>query len=83
LTRSAILSRLVNVTVAPLTRTVRGIRSEVELTPAQDAVPARCVVSLDGIITIPQADLRNRMMSLRVSRMTEVFDAIRFAFDMR
>ena len=45
------------VTVAQITRTVRGILVEVELGPS-DGLPTRGVVNLDTITTIPKALLK-------------------------
>ncbi len=47
---------LTSVTCAPITRTIRGIRSEVELGP-EHGLPERCVITCDNVITIPLADL--------------------------
>lgn len=52
LTRDAALEVLTSVTCAPITRTIRGIRSEVELGP-EHGLPERCVISCDNVITIP------------------------------
>ena len=52
LTRDAAIHVLTSVTCAPITRTIRGIRSEVELGP-EHGLPEACVVSCDNIITIP------------------------------
>jgi mRNA interferase MazF len=79
LTRSDALPHLTNATVAPLTRSARGIPSEVRLTPA-DGVPTECAVSVENILTIPQTLLDGRIASLSAGRMGEVFDAIRYVF---
>jgi mRNA interferase MazF len=47
---------LSSVTCAPITRTIRGIRTEVEIGPEQ-GLPERCVISCDAIITVPIEDL--------------------------
>lgn len=52
LTRDAAISVLTAVTCAPITRTVRGIRSEVELGPEQ-GLPEPCVISCDNVLTVP------------------------------
>jgi mRNA interferase MazF len=52
LTRDAAISVLTSVTCAPITRTIRGIRSEVELGP-EHGLPEACVISCDNVITIP------------------------------
>jgi mRNA interferase MazF len=56
LTRDAAVRVLTAVTCAPITRTIRGIWSEVEIGPEQ-GLPERCVISCDNIITVPMADL--------------------------
>jgi mRNA interferase MazF len=52
LTRDPAIAVLTTVTCAPITRTIRGIRSEVELGPEQ-GLPEACVISCDNVITIP------------------------------
>ncbi len=56
LTRDAAIPVLTAVTCAPITRTVRGIRTEVELGLPQ-GLPEPCVISCDNLITIPIGDL--------------------------
>ncbi len=82
LTRTPVLQHLSNVTVAPVTRTARGIPAEVPLTPTADGVPTACIVSLEGILTVPQAIADRRITTLSAARMAEVFGAIRFVFAM-
>ena len=79
LTRSSIIGQRMSVTVAPLTRSNRHIRSEVILSPA-DGVPTACVISLDNIGTFPKRMLDKRLTALAPAKMQEVFAAIRFAF---
>ncbi len=52
LTRDAAISVLTSVTCAPITRTIRGIRSEVELGP-EHGLDEPCVVACDNVITVP------------------------------
>lgn len=52
LTRDAAIAVLSAVTCAPITRTIRGIASEVELGP-DDGLPEACVISCDNVITVP------------------------------
>ena len=70
------------VTVAPLTRTVRGIPVEVALGEA-DGVPKPCVVNLDAIATIPMRWLVSRITSLSADKLRQIREAIRFALDLR
>jgi mRNA interferase MazF len=81
LTRSDVLPRLLWVTVAPLTRTIRGVDSEVVLEP-DDGVPTRSAISLDNIATVEQDLLVTLVTTLSAQRMNEVWEALHFAFDM-
>ena len=65
-------------TVAPITRTIRSIPTEV-LLDRDDGVPARSVINLDDIATIPLAMLDRRITTLSRERLDQVADAIRFA----
>lgn len=67
-----------NVTVAYLTRTIRGIPSEVRLDSA-DGMPDECVVSLDNLRTVSQARLSDPIVSLAGKRMQEVCRALAIA----
>jgi mRNA interferase MazF len=53
LTRDDALPRLRNIVVALVTRTVRGIETEVEIGPA-NGMPVECAVSLDNLRTVPR-----------------------------
>jgi mRNA interferase MazF len=81
LTRSDAIAHMGNVTVAPLTRTVRGIDSEVVLSPSH-GVPTVCAVSLDNIVTIVKSVLDQRVVTLSADTIKEVFEAMRFVFAM-
>ncbi|MGH9185230.1 MAG: type II toxin-antitoxin system PemK/MazF family toxin [Acidimicrobiales bacterium] len=52
LTRDAAIEVLDAVTCAPISRTIRGIRSEVEVGGAE-GLPAPSVISCDNVVTIP------------------------------
>ena len=52
LTRDAAIEVLTSVTCAPITRTIRGIRSEVGIGPEQ-GLPEPCVINCDNVITVP------------------------------
>ncbi len=81
LTRTPVIPHRSNITVAPVTRTIRGIASEVELLPA-DGVPTRCAIALDDIQTVRKHMLNRHIATLSREKMRAVFQAIRFAFDM-
>lgn len=79
LTRNSAIPFLTGITVAPLTTTVRGIPSEVLLTPAEDGVPADCAVNVDNIQTVQKAGLGTYLTHLSLERMREVRVAVEFA----
>src|SRR5713226_3767444 len=78
LTRTSALEFLHEVTVAPITSTIRDIPSEVVLTPA-DGVPRACAVNLDHIQTVPRARVGSLITTLPATRMSEVRSAAVFA----
>lgn len=79
LTRNSAISFLTGITIAPLTTTIRGIPSEVLLTPDEDGVSADCVVSADNLQTIQKANLGAFITHLSLERMREVRAAVEFA----
>ena len=78
LTRDSGLEFLSEVTVAPLTSTIRDIPSEILLTKA-DGVPRDCAVNLDHIQTVSKKKLGSLITSLPTEKMAQVRDAIAFA----
>ena len=56
LTRDAACEVLAAVTCAPITRTTRGIRSEVPVGPPE-GLPEPSVINCDNVLTVPKADL--------------------------
>lgn len=68
LTRDPVADRIGSVVVAALTRTVRGLVSELELTPEQDGVPTPCVVNFDNVHTLPKEVFRRRITRLSPAR---------------
>lgn len=71
LTRDEAIPVLRNVVVALVTRTIRGIPTEVPLTEA-DGMPTDCVISLDNLRTVPRVLLTDRITQLVAPRMDEV-----------
>lgn len=76
LTRDPVADRIGSVVVAALTRTRRGLVSELELSAEHDGVPSDCVVNFDNIHTVPRGVLRRRVTALRPSRMAEACRAL-------
>ena len=81
LTRDSVLEYLGEVTVAPITSTIRDIPSEVVLDP-DDGVPQRCAINLDHLITVPRSRLGRRVASVPENRLVEVAHAIMFALEL-
>ena len=69
------------ITVAPISRTVRNIPVEVVLDRG-DGMPARCVVNLDDITTLPKVLIQQRITALSAEKLQQVDQAIRFALDL-
>ena len=80
LTRDAAIPVHTQLVCAPLTRTVRGIPTELALS-ADDGVPADCAASFDNLITIPKATLTSMVIALTTERRIEMCRALRIALD--
>ena len=78
LTRDSVLEYLGEATVAPITRTVRGIPSEVLLGP-DDGLPEPCAANLDHVQTVAHARLGALVTTIPAHRMTEIREALLFA----
>lgn len=79
LTRDPVADRTERIVVATLTRTRRGLVSELPLTAAADGVPSDCVVSFDNLHTLPRAALRRHIATISVGRMARACSALRAA----
>lgn len=79
LTRDPIADRIGSILVAALTRTVRGLVSELELTATVDGVPTDCVVSFDNLHTLPRDPIRRRIVQLGPRRMAQACQRMRDA----
>jgi len=76
LTRDPVAERIGSVVVAALTRTERGLVSELKLTAAEDGVPSDCVVNFDSVHTLPRGALRRRVTSLSPPRLAHACRAL-------
>jgi mRNA interferase MazF len=79
LTRDPVADRIGSVVVAALTRTTRGLVSELELTVADDHVPTDCVVNFDNLHTIPRETFRRFVVQLSPARMAQACQRLRDA----
>ena len=80
LTRDSVLEYLGEVTVAPVTNTVRDIPSEIFLSKG-DGMPRECAVNCDHLQTVSKGKIGPLITSLSSAKMFEVGRAIRFALD--
>jgi mRNA interferase MazF len=81
LTRDSVLDYLGEVTVAPVTTTVREIPSEVFLS-TQDGMPRDCAVNLDHIQTVSKGKIGRLITTLPADKMQRVRDAVLFALEL-
>jgi mRNA interferase MazF len=79
LTRDPVAERIGSVVVAALTRTTRGLVSELQLTAATDHVPTDCVVNFDNIHTVGRDRFRRRIGQLGPRRLAEACRRLRDA----
>jgi mRNA interferase MazF len=83
LTRNAAIQDLSAVTWVPISRTVRGIRSEVEVGP-EEGLPEVCVITCDNIVTLPIGLLAGDPVGhLSLRKRAELDQALRFALDIQ
>ncbi len=80
LTRDPVVDRIGAVVVAALTRTRRGLVSELDLTAA-DGVPTDCVVNFDNLHTVPRDAFRRPIAKLGPARLAEACQRLRDAVD--
>ena len=81
LTRNSILDYLGEVTVAPVTSTIRDIPSEVLLSKT-DGMPKDCAVNFDHIQTVSKAKVGSLITTLSKEKLFQARDAISFALDL-
>jgi len=81
LTRDSILEYLGEVTVVPVTSTIRDIPSEVALTK-DDGMPRSCAVNCDHIQTVAKGRLGSRIATLSEDKMSDVAKSIGFALNL-
>ena len=78
LTRDSALEFLGEVTIAPITTTIRDIPTEVLLTKA-DGMLRDCAVNLDHIQTVSKGKIGSLIATLSVSKMQQMRPSLLFA----
>ncbi len=81
LIRDSILEYLGEVTVAPITSTVRNIPSEVFLS-REDGMPRECAINFDHIQTVSKGKIGSLIATLPEAKLSQVREAISFALDL-
>jgi len=81
LTRNSILEYLGEVTVAPVTSTIRNIPSEVLLS-RRDGMYSDCAVNCDHIQTVSKSNIGSLITTLSRDKLGEICNAIRFALNL-
>jgi mRNA interferase MazF len=83
LNRDAAIAVLSAITCAPITRTIRGICSEIGIGPAQ-GLPDQSVITCDNLITIPTALLDSEPVGhLDLDSRARLDQALRYALDVQ
>ena len=78
LTRDSALEFLGEVTIAPITTTIREIPSEVCLGP-EDGMPRDCAVNADHVQTVSKGKIGPVITTLTTAKMEELRQALLFA----
>ncbi len=81
LTRDQVAGTIDAVVVCIVTRTSRGLRSEVAL-GGQEGLPVASVANLDNIVTVSKQRMVRRMGLLGVEKTREIDAAVKFALQL-
>ena len=81
LTRTSVVPHLSAVTVAPVTRTIRGIPTELPLGP-ENGLKAASVANLDSIQTVSKERVGAWVGSIGADRKSALREALLFAFEL-
>lgn len=81
LTRPEVRPYLRRITVAPITGTIRGLSTEVEVGPA-NGLDHKSVISCDNVITIPADTIGRHLGHLDTAQEALLARAIAAAFDL-
>ncbi len=81
LTRNSVISYLGEITIAPITTTIRDIPSEVHLSML-DGMPKDCVINFDHIQTVSKNKIGSKITLLSKEKLREVGNAINFALEL-
>ena len=81
LSRNAAIPVLSGVVIAPISRTIRDIASEVRLGPEQ-GLPEECAASCDNLLTVPKSTFEHSPVgAFGPDKVIELDRALRFALE--
>ena len=75
LTRDEVIDRLNEIVVVPATRTIRGLATEVILTP-EDGMPVTCALNFDHVSLAQRNRMGGKLAGLPAARWTEARQAL-------
>jgi mRNA interferase MazF len=78
LTRDSVLPYLNDVTVVPITSTIRSVASELKLTTA-DGMPQECAVNFHHLQTVPKKKIGRLLTTLTAAKMRDAGKALCYA----
>ena len=78
LTRDSVIPYLNELTVAPITSTIRGIPSEVQL-GFDDGLSQDCAINLDHLQTVPKRKIGRLITALSPEKLQQIGPALCFA----
>ena len=78
LTRNEVINRLNEIIVVPVTRTIRGLTTEVVLTP-EDGMPVACALNFDHVSLAQRDRIGSVICSLPQGRWPEAQSALMIA----
>jgi mRNA interferase MazF len=81
LTRNSILDYLAEITIAPITSTVRDIPSEVFLS-TEDGMHKDCAINCDHIQTVSKEKIGSLISVLSKEKLFKLYNAIQFALNL-
>lgn len=78
LTRDQVLASIDSVVVALVTRTLRGVETEVRV-GRREGLPSPSVINFDNLLTVPKRRLVRLMGACDKDRLAEIAHAVRFS----
>jgi len=82
LSRDTAIRQLNDITVAPITSTIRNLPTEVPLDET-DGMPKRCAINLDHLQTVPKHRIGDRLTEIGAAKLDAVERALLFALGFR